>query len=105
MAKTNPGPLGDLYEPNCPEREILDRVMSRWGCLALLVLRERSYRFNELRRLIGGVSEKMLAQSLRALEEDGFVLRRDFGEVPPRVDYSLTPMGRDLSKHVLALGK
>jgi DNA-binding HxlR family transcriptional regulator len=105
MAKTDPAPLGDLYEPNCPGREILDRVMSRWGCLALLVLRTRSYRFSELRRHIGGVSEKMLAQSLRALEEDGFVLRRDFGEVPPRVEYSLTPMGQDLAKHVAALGK
>jgi len=78
--------------------------MSRWGCLALLVLRTRSYRFSELRRHIGGVSEKMLAQSLRALEEDGFVLRHDFGEVPPRVEYSLTRMGRDLAEHVAVLG-
>jgi DNA-binding HxlR family transcriptional regulator len=105
MAKTDVVPLGDLYDPDCAGREILDRVMSRWGCLALLVLRKRSYRFSELRRHIGGVSEKMLAQALRALEEDGFVLRHDFGEVPPRVEYSLTPMGRELAQHVAALGR
>jgi len=69
--------LGDLYEPNCPARDILDRVMSRWGALALIVLRERRYRFSELRWRIGGVSEKMLVQTLRALEEDGFVVRHD----------------------------
>ncbi|NUP09143.1 MAG: helix-turn-helix transcriptional regulator [Polyangiaceae bacterium] len=105
MTSIDDFPLRDLYEPHCPEREILDRIMSRWGALALLVLRERSYRFSELRRYMGPVSEKMLAQSLRVLEEDGFVLRHDYGEVPPRVEYSLTPMGRDLSNHVAALGK
>jgi DNA-binding HxlR family transcriptional regulator len=95
--------LGGSYSPDCPGREILDHVMSRWGVLVLLVLRDRTHRFSELRRGIGGVSEKMLAQTLRTLEEDGFVLRRDFGEVPPRVEYELTPMGRRLARHVAAL--
>ncbi|MBX3260532.1 MAG: helix-turn-helix transcriptional regulator [Labilithrix sp.] len=96
--------LGDSYAPDCPGREILDHVMSKWGMLVLIALLERTYRYAELRRRVGGVSEKMLAQTLRTLEEDGFVLRRDFGEVPPRVEYSLTPMGRQLAKHVEALG-
>lgn len=78
--------------------------MTRWGSLSLVVLRERSYRFSELRRRIGGVSEKMLAQTLRTLEEDGFVDRHDFAEVPPHVEYTLTPMGHDLAGRVAALG-
>jgi DNA-binding HxlR family transcriptional regulator len=91
----------DAYD--CPGRDILDHVMSRWGVLVLLALRDRTHRFSELRRRIGGVSEKMLAQTLRALEEDGFVLRRDFGEVPPRVEYQLTSMGRQIAKHVAGI--
>ena len=96
--------LGDSYAPDCPGRGILDHVVSKWGTLALIALHDGTFRFSALRRLIGGVSEKMLAQTLRTLEEDGFVLRRDFAEVPPRVEYELTPMGRDLAKHVAALG-
>lgn len=95
----------DLHNPDCPTRNILDRVMSRWGSLSLVVLRERSYRFSELRRRIGGVSEKMLAQTLRALEEDGFINRHDFGEVPPHVEYELTSLGRDLAERVAALSE
>ena len=96
--------LGDSYAPDCPGRSILDHVMSKWGSLVMLALLDRVYRYAELRRRIGGVSEKMLALTLRTLEEDGFVLRRDFGEVPPRVEYELTPMGRELAKHINALG-
>ena len=97
--------LGDSYAPDCPGRDILDHVMSRWGTLVMLALHDGTYRFSELRRRIGGVSEKMLSQTLRLLEEDGFVLRRDFGEVPPRVEYELTPMGKELARHIAALGK
>lgn len=97
--------LGDSYAPDCPGRGILDHVMSKWGTLVMLALHDGTYRYSELRRRIGGVSEKMLAQTLRLLEEDGFVVRRDFGEVPPRVEYELTPMGRDLARHVATLGK
>jgi DNA-binding HxlR family transcriptional regulator len=95
--------LGGSYTPDCPGREILDHVMSRWGVLVFLALRDGTHRFSELRRRIGGVSEKMLAQTLRALEGDGFVLRRDFAEVPPRVEYELTPMGCQLAEYVAAL--
>jgi DNA-binding HxlR family transcriptional regulator len=95
--------FGGPHAPDCPGREILNHVMSRWGVLALLALSDRTHRFSELRRRIGGVSEKMLAQTLRTLEDDGFVLRRDFAEVPPRVEYELTPIGRQLAKYVAAL--
>lgn len=96
--------LGESYAPDCPGRGILDHVMSKWGTLVMLALLGRTYRYAELRRRIGGVSEKMLALTLRTLEEDGFVLRRDFGEVPPRVEYELTRMGRELAEHLNALG-
>ncbi len=69
----------------------------------LVVLLERSYRFSELAYLIGGVSEKMLAQTLRALEEDGFVLRTVHATKPPKVEYSLTPFGRELAQRMQAL--
>lgn len=95
----------DRSEVECPEREILTHVMSRWGSLALILLLSRSYRFNELRRRIGGVSDKMLSQTLRTLEGDGFIHRHDFQEVPPRVEYSLTPLGRGAAEHVTLMGK
>lgn len=97
--------LGESYAPDCPGRDVLDHVVSRWGMLVLIALAERTYRYAELRRRIGGVSERMLALTLRTLAEDGFVLRHDFGEVPPRVEYSLTPMGRQVAAHLAVLGR
>jgi DNA-binding HxlR family transcriptional regulator len=101
--------LGDLlresYAPDCPGRDVLNHVVSKWGMLIMLALAERTYRYAELRRRVGGVSERMLALTLRTLEEDGFVARRDYGEVPPRVEYSLTPLGRGLAEHLDALGR
>jgi DNA-binding HxlR family transcriptional regulator len=96
-------PKGNLYSADCPTRIILDDVMSRWGSLVIVLLRERSYRFSELAYLIGGVSEKMLAQTLRRLEMDGFVHREVLASKPPKVEYSLTPLGCELSEHVHGL--
>ncbi|MFI5664994.1 winged helix-turn-helix transcriptional regulator [Streptomyces sp. NPDC051684] len=87
----------------CPQRLVLEHVTSRWGVLALLALEERSYRFSELRREIGGVSEKMLAQTLQTLERDGVVHRDAKPVIPPRVDYSLTDLGREAAAQVRAL--
>ena len=101
--KTTRVPKANLYSADCPTRIILDDVMSRWGSLVLVLLLERSYRFSELAYLIGGVSEKMLAQTLRRLEMDGFVHRKVHGTKPPKVEYSLSPLGRELAEHVLAL--
>lgn len=94
---------GDLFASPCPSREILRHVSSRWGLLILIALRGNTHRFSELRRKMEGVSEKMLAQSLRALTEDGFVLRVSYPVVPPFVEYSLTPMGEEVAEHVAAL--
>lgn len=94
---------GDLFAQPCPSREILKHVCSRWGVLCLISLRQGTHRFSELRRKIGGVSEKMLAQSLQSLAEDGFVMRVSHPVVPPFVEYSLTPMGEEVAEHVATL--
>ena len=94
---------GDLFAPACPSRGILDHLTSRWGVLVLVVLIEGTHRFSELRRLVAGVSEKMLAQTLRELEADGFVLRIVYPEVPPHVEYQLTDLGREVALHIEGL--
>ncbi|BDC49052.1 HxlR family transcriptional regulator [Bryobacterales bacterium F-183] len=97
-------PSGNVYLPGCPSRSILDTVTSRWGALILiLLLKEGPLRFSELARAIGGVSEKMLAQSLQALEKDGFLLRTVYPTIPPKVDYRLTALGQDLAPCVKSL--
>lgn len=96
-------PSANVYDPNCPTRAALDTLTSRWGVLVQIALLERTYRFRELARKVGGVSEKMLAQTLQQLEADGFVHREDFHEIPPRVEYSLTPLGRDAAERVKQL--
>ncbi|MEV1020208.1 helix-turn-helix domain-containing protein [Streptomyces sp. NPDC050264] len=89
----------------CPQRLVLEHVTSRWGVLVLLALEERSFRFSELRREIGGVSEKMLTQTLQTLERDGMVHRDAKPVIPPRVDYSLTGLGREAAAQVRALAE
>ncbi|MER7533638.1 helix-turn-helix domain-containing protein [Streptomyces sp. NPDC097704] len=95
----------NVNEPMCPSRLVLEHVTSRWGVLVLAALLERSYRFSELRREIGGVSEKMLAQTLQTLERDGFVHRDAKPVIPPRVDYSLTPLGEGAARQVWELAR
>jgi DNA-binding HxlR family transcriptional regulator len=95
----------DVNVKGCPSRAILEHVTSRWGVLVLAALLQRSFRFSELRRQIGGVSEKMLAQTLQSLERDGFVHRDAKRVIPPRVDYTLTPLGREAAEQVWALAR
>ncbi len=94
---------GDLFASPCPSRQILKNVSSRWGVLILISLRDGTHRFSELRKRIGGVSEKMLAQSLQALEADGFVQRIAYPVVPPHVEYSLSSSGEEVARLVAAL--
>ena len=94
---------GDLFAAPCPSRDILKHVCSRWGVLILLALRSGTHRFSELRNKMGGVSEKMLAQSLRALAEDGFIRRISYPVVPPMVEYNLTSLGEEVAEHVATL--
>jgi DNA-binding HxlR family transcriptional regulator len=93
----------DIGESMCPYRLVLEHVTSRWGVLVLIELLERPYRFSELRRAIGRVSEKMLTQTLQTLERDGLVHRDAKPVIPPRVDYSLTGLGREAAQQVKAL--
>ncbi len=94
---------GQLFSPDCPTRDVLQHVTSRWGVLVLVALLAGTHRFSDLRRKVGGVSEKMLAQTLQWLEADGFVLREARPVVPPHVEYSLTPMGIEVAHHVEGL--
>lgn len=91
---------GELMASECPSRSVLTHICSRWGVLVLVVLRGGMHRFSELRRKIGGVSEKMLSQTLQNLEHDGFVERRALPVVPPHVEYRLTPMGEEVAAQV-----
>ncbi len=94
---------GEVFSTACPSREILNHVTSRWGVLVLVALMEGTHRFSELRRKIDGVSEKMLAQTLQQLEQDGFIDRVAYPVVPPHVEYSLTPLGMQIGSQVDSL--
>lgn len=94
---------GDLMASACPSREVLKHITSRWGVLVLIALEGRTLRFSQIRRMIGGVSERMLAQTLQWLERDGMVDRVAFDVVPPHVEYSLTPLGQEAAEKVRSL--
>jgi DNA-binding HxlR family transcriptional regulator len=94
---------GDLMIAACPSREVLKHLTSRWGVLVLIALQGDAHRFSALRRKIGGVSERMLAQTLQWLEADGMVHRKAFDVVPPHVEYSLTRLGQEAADKVAAL--
>lgn len=93
----------NLRAADCPSRSVLDHVTSRWGSLVLLLLLDGTQRFSELARGIGGVSEKMLAQTLKALEADGLLLRKVYPTIPPKVEYSLTRLGGEVAIHIKSL--
>jgi DNA-binding HxlR family transcriptional regulator len=95
--------LADVFDGACASRDVLEHVTGRWGALAMGALWEGTYRFNALRRKVDGVSEKMLAQTLQALERDGFVRRDARPTIPPHVEYSLTPAGRVVAEQLLVL--
>lgn len=94
---------GEVLSPDCPSRAVLRVVTSQWGVLVLIVLTEGTHRFSALRRRVGGVSERMLAETLRRLEAHGLVLRVAYPVVPPQTEYSLTPRGIEAARHVAAL--
>ena len=93
----------NVFAKACPSRGTLEHVTGRWGGLTLGALHEGSLRFNELRRRVEGVSEKMLSQTLHALERDGIVNREAQPTNPPRVDYELTPLGHEVAERLLSL--
>ncbi|HVV10101.1 helix-turn-helix domain-containing protein [Amycolatopsis sp.] len=95
--------VADVFARACDSRGVLEHITGRWGTLALAALSEGPFRFNALRRKVDGVSEKMLAQTLQALERDGFVHREAEPTIPPRVEYSLTPAGEAVAAKLLDL--
>jgi DNA-binding HxlR family transcriptional regulator len=90
----------DVYSADCPTRQILDRIGDKWAVLILLLLRQQPIRFNQLRRSIAGISQKMLSQVLKSLERDGLIRRRAIATVPVTVEYSITPLGSTLAAAV-----
>ncbi len=90
-------------DPECDSRKVLERIADKWTALIIHVLSGGTKRHNELRREISGVSQKMLTQTLRSLENDGLVNRKIYPVVPPRVEYSLTPLGRSLIEPLEAI--
>ncbi|MGQ3353841.1 MAG: winged helix-turn-helix transcriptional regulator [Phreatobacter sp.] len=86
----------NVFVAECPTRRVLDRVADKWAVLILILLADGTKRFNALKRMIGGVSQKMLSQTLKSLERDGLVSRRVIPTVPVTVEYSITPLGRTL---------
>lgn len=96
-------PQWDPYVRGCPTRQVLDRIGDRWTVLVIGALGGGPRRFSEIARRVEGVSQKMLTQTLRSLERDGLVTRTVFAEVPPRVEYELTDLGRTLCEPLAAL--
>lgn len=93
----------NAYAATCPSRQVLDRIGDKWTALVILLLEDGPRRFSELQRRIQGISQKMLTQTLRNLERDGLVHRTIYPEIPPRVEYALTPLGQTLCGPIAAI--
>ncbi|KMV00128.1 transcriptional regulator [Acinetobacter schindleri] len=92
--------LGQVLSTECPSREILEHLANKWSILVLRCLNDGVHRFSELKQRIEGVSEKMLAQTLKMLERDGFILRTVYPVVPPKVEYQLTITGSQAAEKI-----
>ena len=95
--------IHNVYDKNCPTRHALDRIADKYTVLVMIFLQDAPRRFSELQRMITGISQKMLTQTLRSLERDGLLTRTIYPEVPPRVEYALTPLGETLIEPLAAL--
>lgn len=93
----------DPYNRDCPSRQLLDRIGDRWTALIIEALGDQTLRFSALAAAVGGISQKMLTQTLRSLERDGFVRRTSYPVVPPHVEYQLTELGASLHETLRAL--
>jgi DNA-binding HxlR family transcriptional regulator len=103
MARRKPTLPYNVYSADCPTRTVLDIVADKWTSLVIVSLLPGTKRFQQLKREIGGITQKMLTQTLRSLERDGLVHRRAYPTVPPRVEYTLTPLGTTLTRPLQAL--
>ena len=93
----------DVLNEQCPSRAVLDRIADKWTALIIYTLADGTRRYGEMQRAIGGISQKMLTQTLRSLEDDGLVARKVYAVVPPMVEYTLTPLGRTLIEPLRAV--
>jgi DNA-binding HxlR family transcriptional regulator len=96
-------PHACAFNADCPTRLILNRIADKWTVLVMILLESETKRFSNLQREIGGISQKMLTQTLRGLERDGLVSRKVHATVPPKVEYSLTPLGHTLKEMLYAI--
>lgn len=103
VARLPASTLDGIFPAGCPSRVVLEHVTSKWGLLLLIALSEGEQRWSTLRRRADGISEKMLAQTLKTLERDGLVARNAQATIPARVDYSLTDRGHELSALLVPL--
>jgi DNA-binding HxlR family transcriptional regulator len=88
--------IWNVFDSHCPTRQVLDLIADKWTVLVIRRLADGTLRFAQLRRSVDGISQKVLTNILRSLERDGIVTRRIYASVPPKVEYSLTPLGRSL---------
>ena len=95
--------IHNVYDKNCPTRHALDLIGDKYTVLVIIFLQDTPRRFSELQRMITGISQKMLTQTLRSLEREGLLTRTIYPEVPPRVEYALTPLGETLIDPLVAL--
>jgi DNA-binding HxlR family transcriptional regulator len=93
----------NVHDPDCPARTMLDRIGDKWTVLVVLTLLDGPRRFNDLRARIGKVAPKVLTETLRRLERDGVLTRTAYAEIPPRVVYELTPLGRSLERPIRSI--
>jgi DNA-binding HxlR family transcriptional regulator len=103
MVRSSPEP--EVFTANCPTQQVLETIADKWSVIVIYVLSKGTRRYSELQRMIGGVSQKMLTQTLRKLERDGLVERHVYPVVPPKVEYSLTPLGKTLTELLRAICK
>jgi DNA-binding HxlR family transcriptional regulator len=93
----------NVLDQQCESRQALERIADKWTCLIVYALLDGPRRHGELRRMIDGISQKMLTQTLRSMETDGLVQRTVIDIIPPHVEYGLTPLGRTLSEPLVAI--
>lgn len=88
----------EIFTADCPTQRVLETIADKWSVIVIYVLSKETRRYSELQRVIGGISQKMLTQTVRKLERDGIVERHVYPVVPPKVEYSLTPLGQTLTE-------
>lgn len=103
--KIDENPVWNVMLPTCPSRTSLARIANKWTAMIVIALSEGPLRFGALREAVGGISGKVLTETLRDLERDGILTRTAYDEMPPRVEYELTPLGLTLREPLIALGR